>query len=184
MNRKSNTVLLGVTGSVAAYKAAGIASTLVQSGADVHVLMTASAARLVGPPTFQALTGNPVVREMFHDAPAGRAMPHIDLPSRADLLLIAPATANILGKIANGIADDVLSTSALSTAAPVLVAPAMNHRMWKHPAVQANVKTLEARGVEIIGPESGFLACGEEGEGRMADPDSIAKRALEILDLG
>jgi len=183
MGDEKKTVLLGVTGSIAAYKAAEIASTLVQAGADVHVVMTDNAVRLVGPPTFQAITGFPVLRGMFVEAPAGRAMPHIDLPSRAELLLVAPATANILGKIANGIADDILSTSALSTKAPVLVAPAMNHRMWSHPAVKRNVETLKSRGVEFIGPESGPLACGEEGEGRLADPAAIAKRALEILGL-
>ena len=176
-------VLLGVTGGIAAYKAAGIASSLVKAGVDVHVVMTENATRLVGPPTFQAVTGNPVHWRTFDEDPAGAGMPHIDLPREADLFLVAPATANILGKIAAGIADDLLSTTVLSCPAPLLVAPAMNERMWNHPAVQANVERLQAFGVEIVPPETGRLACGTEGPGRLADPDRIVARCLERLGL-
>ncbi|MHC5037496.1 MAG: flavoprotein [Planctomycetota bacterium] len=175
------TVLLGVTGSIAAYKAAEIASSLVKAGVDVHVLMTESATHLIGSATFQALTGNPVVTRLFHPVQPGAGMPHIDLPARADLFLIAPATANILGKIASGIADDALSTAALSSPAPMLVAPAMNERMWAHPAVQANVSRLKTFGVEILGPEAGRLACGTEGTGRLEAPERIVKRCLDRL---
>jgi phosphopantothenoylcysteine decarboxylase/phosphopantothenate--cysteine ligase len=121
---------------------------------------------------------------MFHPAAPGSGMPHIDLAREADLLLIAPATANVLAKLACGIADDVLTTTALSCAAPLLVAPAMNDRMWAHPAVQDNVAKLQGYGAEMIGPESGRLACGTEGEGRMSEPAAIVKRCLEILGEG
>jgi phosphopantothenoylcysteine decarboxylase/phosphopantothenate--cysteine ligase len=178
---KPKTVLLGVSGGIAATKAAEIASALVKAGARVHVLMTRNAARLVGPATFQAITGNPVVTRMFHPAAPGSGMPHIDLAREADLFLIAPATANVIAKMAGGIADDVLTTTVLSCPAPLLVAPAMNDRMWAHPAVQDNVAKIQGYGAELIGPESGRLACGTEGEGRLADPKAIVKRCLEIL---
>jgi phosphopantothenoylcysteine decarboxylase/phosphopantothenate--cysteine ligase len=181
--KEKKRVLLGVTGGIAAYKAAEIASSLVQADVDVHVLMTENATRLVGPATFRAVTGNPVRWRTFDEDPGGPGMPHIDLPREADLFLVAPATANVLGKIAAGIADDLLSTTVLSCPAPLLVAPAMNDRMWSHPAVQANVKRLGEFGVEIIPPESGRLACGTEGPGRLADPDRIVKRCLELLGL-
>ncbi|MHC4777789.1 MAG: flavoprotein [Planctomycetota bacterium] len=174
-------VLLGVTGSIAAYKAANIVSSLVRSGVDVHVIMTGNATELVGPATFQALTGHPVQCETFHDSTDGSGMAHIDLPREADLFLVAPATANIIGKIAGGIADDLLSTTALSCPAPLLVAPAMNDRMWAHPAVQANVKRLESFGAEILTPDEGRLACATEGKGRLRDPEKIVARVLELL---
>jgi phosphopantothenoylcysteine decarboxylase/phosphopantothenate--cysteine ligase len=187
VNKNANrpkTVLLGVSGGIAAYKAAEVASALVKAGVRVHVLMTRHATKLVGPPTFQALTGNPVVTKMFHRAAPGGGMPHIDLAREADLFLVAPATANVLAKLACGIADDVLTTTALSCDAPLLVAPAMNDRMWAHPAVQDNAARLQGYGAELIGPESGRLACGTEGEGRMSEPAAIVKRCLEILAEG
>jgi len=176
-------VILGVTGGIAAYKAAGLASTLTQAGVDVHVVMTEHASALVGPPTFQALTGHPVVRALFHLEAPGSGMPHIDLAAEGDLLLVAPATANFLGKLASGIADDALSTAALSFRGPVLVAPAMNSRLWEHPAVQRNAQALKDFGVEFLGPETGHLACEEEGVGRMAEPEAIVARVLELLGL-
>lgn len=161
-------VILGVTGSIAAYKAADLASRLTKSGVEVHVVMTESATRLVQARTFQTVCRNPVVTSLW-DLP-GWQPGHVALADRADLLVIAPATANILGKMARGIADDALSTQALSHEGPVIVAPAMNPRMWRHPAVQENVRILRARGVRVLGPGCGDVACGAPGEGRMVEP--------------
>ena len=165
-------VLLCVCGGIAAYKAAGLVRRLREAGADVQVAMTASAQRFVGEQTFQALTHRPV-RVSLWDAQAEAAMGHLELAGWADRVVVAPATANTIAKLAHGLADDLVSTLCLATEAPLLLAPAMNHRMWRHPATQANVKTLQARGVAIVGPGDGPLAEGESGPGRMAEPAEI-----------
>lgn len=162
-------LLIGVTGGIAAYKTAVLVSRLVQAGAGVTVIMTRSATRLVAPKTFEALTGRAVRTRTF-----GRgAHPHIELADTADLLCVAPATANILAKAAVGLADDLLSTVLLSFEGPVLFAPAMNTRMWEKPAVGRNIAQLEADGAILIGPGEGYLSCGAVGAGRMAEPDVI-----------
>ena len=173
------TVVLGVTGSIAAYKAADLTSKLVQDGIEVHVVMTDAATRLVQPRTFLTLSCNPVVTNLW-TVPTWRPE-HIALADKADILAIAPATANILGKMAHGIADDALSTYALSHAGPVLVAPAMNPRMWQHAAVQANCRLLTERGVVFIGPAKGHVACGPEGTGRMAPVEQVLDRIRQLL---
>jgi phosphopantothenoylcysteine decarboxylase/phosphopantothenate--cysteine ligase len=165
-------ILIGVTGGIAAYKTAALVSQLAQSGAGVTVVMTAAAERFVGPDTFAALTGRAVPREVFGD-PAHPLGAHIELARRAELLCVAPATANFPAKAATGHADDLLSTLYLSFTGPVLVAPAMNCEMWAKPAVQRNVATLRADGVQIIDPEEGWLSCREVGPGRMAAPERI-----------
>lgn len=174
-------VVFGVTGGIAAYKAVEVVRRLAERGLDVRVIMTEHATRLVGPDTFRAVSGNPVSLRLF-DAP-GPAMEHISLARAADLVVVAPATANMLAKMAYGLADDLLSTTLLATRAPILVAPAMNREMYRHPATQENLRRLRERGVHVVGPESGVLACGEEGEGRMADPPAIVEAALRILGL-
>lgn len=166
---KGRELLIGVTGGIAAYKTAALVSRLVQAGAGVSVVMTRAATKLVGPKTFEALTGRPVGLGVF-----GRgAHPHIELAEEADLLCVAPATANILAKAAHGIADDLLSTILLSFDGPVLMAPAMNTRMWEKAAVQRNVAQVRADGVMLIDPEEGYLSCGARGPGRMAAPETI-----------
>jgi phosphopantothenoylcysteine decarboxylase len=162
-------LLIGVTGGIAAYKTAALVSRLVQAGAGVTVVMTRSATRLVGPKTFEALTGRPVGTKVFGPG----SHPHIELAEKADLFCIAPATANILAKAAVGLADDLLSTLLLSFDGPVLMAPAMNSRMWEKPAVQRNVAQLRADGLVLIDPEEGYLSCGTHGPGRMATPEKI-----------
>lgn len=164
-------ILLGVTGSIAAYKAADIVRKLKAQGADVKVIMTAAAQRFVGPWTFRTLTGHGVITELFPEG--SMDVPHIDLAEWADLLLIAPATANCIGKAASGVADDMLSTVLLATQVPVCYAPAMNTNMLHHPAVVKNVETLRARGCHVIEPEHGELTCGSEGKGRLADTERI-----------
>ncbi|RJP30367.1 MAG: bifunctional phosphopantothenoylcysteine decarboxylase/phosphopantothenate--cysteine ligase CoaBC [Actinobacteria bacterium] len=176
-----NCIVLGVTGGIAAYKAVDLARQLVLRGFEVKTIMTEHATRLIGPATFRAITGNPVARSMFADE--GEPMQHISLAREADLIIVAPATANIIAKMANGLADDLLSTMLLATRAPIMVAPAMNLEMWRHAATRANLEVLRTRGVRIVGPESGFLACGEEGEGRMTEPDLILEAALDILGI-
>lgn len=173
-------IILGVTGSIAAYKAAYLASALVQRGADVHVVMTDSARHLIGESTFWSLTGNPVLREMF-TPPANYEITHVSLPESADLLLIAPATANIIGKLANGIADDMLSTMALVVRCPVIMAPAMNVNMYTNSFVVANMDRLKQHGYVFVDPQSGRLACGDEGLGRLADPEIILRSVEEAL---
>jgi phosphopantothenoylcysteine decarboxylase/phosphopantothenate--cysteine ligase len=164
-------LLLGVTGGIAAYKTAALASQLVQAGAGVTVVMTEAAQRFVGKATFAALTGRPVYTDAFDEAhPFG---PHIDLAQRAELLCVAPATADFLAKAAHGLADDLLSTLLLSFTGPVLLAPAMNTQMWEKPAVQRNLAQLRADGVKFIGPEAGWLSCRTVGVGRMAAPEVI-----------
>jgi phosphopantothenoylcysteine decarboxylase len=168
-------IVLGVTGSIAAHKAADLASLLTKSGFDVHVVMTADAQRFITPVPFKTLARNPVITGLYDDAEGWKPQ-HIELADSATLLLIAPATANIIAKLAHGIADDALTcvALALNPQARVLVAPAMNGKMWQHPATQANVTTLKARGAEFIGPEEGLLSCGYEGIGRLWPVEGIA----------
>lgn len=171
---------VGVTGGIAAYKAADLVSSLVKLGADVHVIMTAHAAEFVSPLVFRALTGNPVRSDMFAE-PQEREISHISLPSSLDLLVIAPATANIIGKLAHGIADDWLSTAALVVKCRILIAPAMNANMYTNPVVVSNMDRLKALGYEFIAPETGRLACGTEGVGRLADVHTIVDRICSVL---
>jgi phosphopantothenoylcysteine synthetase/decarboxylase len=173
------TVVLGVTGSIAAYKAADLTSRLVQAGLTVTVIMTANAQRLVQPQTFATLSRSPVITDLWElpDWQPG----HIALAERATVLVVAPATANILAKLAHGLADDALSTYALSHSGPVVVAPAMNPRMWAHPAVEANCALLRDRGVRFVGPDSGRVACGEGGVGRLAAVGDILAAVLAII---
>ena len=177
---KKPCVVLGVTGGIAVYKACELLRLLQKRGIDVFVVMTQNACRFVAPLTFETLSGHPVAVDTF-DRPQTWEVEHIALAKRADLFLIAPATANIMGKMACGIADDMLSTTVMATRAPVLVAPAMNTGMWENAAVQQNVKTLQARGVEIVAPVSGHLACGDSGAGKLEDVEVIAERACELL---
>lgn len=177
---KKPCVVLGVTGGIAVYKACELLRLLQKRGIDVFVVMTQNACRFVAPLTFETLSGHPVAVDTF-DRPQTWEVEHIALAKRADLFLLAPATANIMGKMACGIADDMLSTTVMATRAPVLVAPAMNTGMWENAAVQQNVKTLRARGVEIVAPVSGHLACGDNGAGKLEDVAVIAERACELL---
>src|SRR5213075_1854898 len=181
MNPGKN-VVLGVTGSIAAYKAVDLASLLTKQGCDVHVVMTKDALHFITPLPFKTLSRHPVVTDLY-DEEEGWKPTHIHLADEADLLLIAPATANILAKLAHGIADDALSciALALNPKAKLLLAPAMNGKMWLHPATLQNVAVLRARGVEFIGPEEGMLSCGYEGLGRLWEVEKIATQALELL---
>jgi phosphopantothenoylcysteine decarboxylase/phosphopantothenate--cysteine ligase len=173
-------VALGVTGCIAAYKAVEVLRGLQKRGAGVRVVMTRHATEFVAPLTFQAISGFPVITEMF--APTDDPeIKHIQLAQSIDLLLVAPATANTLAKFANGIADDFLSTLYISATSPVLVAPAMNVEMWAHPATRDNVRRLRERGVTFIDPEEGYLACRTVGAGRLAEPGEIVRRACEII---
>jgi phosphopantothenoylcysteine decarboxylase/phosphopantothenate--cysteine ligase len=174
------TIVVGVTGSIAAFKAADLVSKLVKRGHEVHVAMTAAAAQFITPLTFQTLSRNPVLGSVF-DEKDGWRPGHIDLADRADLFLIAPATANTIAALAHGLAHDALTEIALATEAPLLIAPAMNGKMWKHPATQANVALLQTRGVHFIGPEEGLLACGYEGLGRLWNVEEIITRAEQLL---
>ena len=175
-------VALGVTGGISAYKAVEVMRGLQKLGVSVQVMMTKSATQMVTPLTFQAISGFPVITDMWA-ATDDPEIKHIQIAQSVDLLLVAPATANILAKFANGIADDFLSTVYISTTAPVLVAPAMNVEMWAHPATQENVRRLRERGVYFIDPEAGYLACKSVGPGRLAEPQQIVARAWEILNL-
>jgi phosphopantothenoylcysteine decarboxylase/phosphopantothenate--cysteine ligase len=172
-------ILLGVTGGIAAYKSADLCSKLVQSGAAVTVVMTAAAEKFIGPTTFEALTGRPVYRDMFSPAEHFRGE-HIGLAQRAELMVVAPATADFLAQAASGFAGDLLSTLVLTRVCPLVVAPAMNSEMWAKPAVQRNLAQLKADGVHCIEPGSGWLSCGQVGPGRMAEPAEILA-AIEAL---
>ena len=181
-------IALGVTGGVAAYKAAELVRRLQQEKLDVQVVMTRGAQEFITPLTFAALTGQKVITEMFSAAGAApanveSAIEHIAVAQRIDLLLVAPATADILGKFAHGIADDFLTTLHLATKAPVIVAPAMNVNMWEHAATLGNLATLRARGVHIVNPDEGYLACGMVGSGRLAATESIVEKVREVLGL-
>ncbi len=176
-------ILIGVTGGIAAYKAAALVSQLVQGGAKVSVAMSDAARQFVGAATFAALTGRPVATKVV-DPERFPLAPHIELAQRAELLCVAPATANFLAKAAHGVADDLLSTLVLCFAGPVLIAPAMNPDMWAKPAVQRNVQQLVADGVQVITPDEGWLSCRRQGPGRMAEPDRIQveiEQALETM---
>src|SRR5713226_7835157 len=178
-------VALGVSGGVAAYKAAELVRRLQQEGLDVQVVMTKSAQEFVTPLTFAALTGQKVITEMFGnestDANVESAIEHIAVAQRIDLLVVAPATANVIAKMARGVADDFLTTLYLATTAPVVVAPAMNVNMWEHAATQENLETLRARGVRVVEPDEGYLACGMSGPGRLAGVEAIAQAVCEVL---
>jgi phosphopantothenoylcysteine decarboxylase len=180
MNR-NQIIVLGVTGSIAAHKAADLTSQLTRQGCDVHVVMTADAQRFITPLPFRTLSRHPVVTGLY-DEEEGWKPTHISLADEADLLLIAPATANILAKLAHGIADDALTCIALALRpqARLLIAPAMNGKMWLHPATRQNVATLKRRGAQFIGPETGMLSCGYEGIGRLWPVDKIAECALKL----
>ena len=173
-------ILLGISGSIAAYKAAELASQLVKRGATVTAVMTRDAQEFITPLTLQVLTRRPVVTGLYDEKESWRPG-HIQLADEADLILLAPATANTLAKLAHGMADDVLGAIALATKAPFLHAPAMNGKMWLHPATQTNVATLKSWGHHFIGPEEGMLACGYEGVGRLWPVEGIVDRALAIL---
>ena len=173
-------VVLGVTGGIAAYKSAEIASQLKKQGHDVYVIMTKHATEFIAPLTFETLTNHPVVVDMFtRETPW--EVEHIALAKRADVFLVAPASANFLGKYANGIADDMLTTTVLATKAPVVLAPAMNTNMWSNAIVQKNVEALKSFGVSMVGPGSGFLACGDLGQGRMSEPEEIVEAVYDAL---
>lgn len=178
--RRSKCVVLGVTGSIAAYKSAELASLLIKQGHDVFVVMTNDAIEFITPLTLQTLSKNPVTTSFFDEKEKWRPG-HIDLADRANLLLIAPATANIIAELAAGLASHSLAAIALATRATILIAPAMNGKMWEHPATQENVTTLKSRGAEFIGPEEGMLACGYEGVGRLWKVEDIAFRAEFLL---
>lgn len=176
------TVVIGVTGSIAAHKAIDLTSQLTKKGCDVHVVMTSDALHFLTPLAFKTLSRHPVVTDLYDDE-AGWKPTHITLADEADLLIIAPATANKIAKLALGIADDALTclALALNPKAKILIAPAMNGKMWLHPATQANVDLLKKRGAEFIGPSEGMLSCGYEGIGRLWDVEKIAFRALDML---
>ena len=186
-------VVVCVSGGIAAYKTAALVSKLIQEGCGVTVAMTRNARRFVGPTTFHALTGRPVLTSLWereaatergrdHDvAGGGGAMKHLEPSAGADLIIVAPATANVIGKLANGIADDLVSTLLLGTDCPVLLAPAMNTRMWNHPAVQRNIAFLREHAFALVGPEEGWLACGDVGPGRMSEPDRLVAAIRQHL---
>lgn len=179
---KKKKIILGVTGSIAAHKAADLASLLTKANCDVYVVMTADAQRFITPLPFKTLTRHPVVTNLY-DEDEGWQPTHIELADAADLLVIAPATANVIAKLAHGLADDALTciALALNPQAKILIAPAMNGKMWLHTATQANVATLKKRGAEFIGPDEGMLSCGYEGIGRLWPVEAIVKRALKLL---
>src|ERR1700722_5736180 len=182
-------VALGVSGGVAAYKAAELVRKLQQEGIDVQVVMTAGAREFITPLTFAALTGQKVITEMFSEggesagANVESAIEHIAVAQRIDMLVVAPATANVIAKMARGVADDFLTTLYLATTAPVIVAPAMNVNMWEHAATQENVEMLRARGVQVVSPEEGYLACGMTGAGRLASIEAIAEAVRARLGI-
>lgn len=178
---RKKTVVLGVSGGIAAYKACEIVSRLKKAGVEIHVIMTENATKLVAPLTFQTLSKNPVVTDTFAP-PVSYEVEHIALAQKADVFVIAPATANILAKMAHGIADDMLSTTVLATRSPVLTAPAMNTAMWENQATRENVRILSERGVCFVGPAGGLLACGDNGVGRMSEPEEITEEILRLLN--
>jgi phosphopantothenoylcysteine synthetase/decarboxylase len=173
-------VIVGVCGGIAAYKVADVVSRLVQRGAGVTVAMTADAQQFVTPLTFQALSGRPV-RTDIYDLPDSSDPQHIGLTERAQLLLVAPATANLIGKVAGGICDDIVSLMICASACPVVFCPAMNNRMWDNPIVQENIARLSKLGYGFIGPESGWLACRNVGAGRLSEPQKILESVTELL---
>jgi phosphopantothenoylcysteine decarboxylase len=180
MRPGAKSIVLGVTGSIAAYKSAELTSLLIKQGHEVFVVMTQDAMEFITPLTLQTLSKNPVTTSFFDEKENWRPG-HIELADRANLLLIAPATAHIISELSHGLASHPLAAIALATRAPILVAPAMNGKMWEHPATKENVEKLKSRGVEFIGPEEGMLACGYEGLGRLWKIDDIAFRAEFLL---
>ena len=182
MDLTGREIVLGVTGGIAAYKSAEVVSRLRHLGANVHVIMTKNATEFVSPLTFQTLSANQVVTDTFQ-APEYWNVEHVALAKLAEVFVIAPATANIIAKMASGIADDMLSTTVLATKAPVLIAPAMNTGMWTADATRENVQKLKTRGVHFVGPDSGILACGDEGAGRMSEPKAIVEAIRDILNV-
>src|SRR5438067_8032100 len=180
MRRGTRCVILGVTGSIAAYKSAELTSLLVKQGHNVFIVMTRDAAEFITPLTLQTLSKNPVTTSFFEEKENWRPG-HIELADRANLVLIAPATANVIAELAHGLAGHPLAAIALATRAPILMAPAMNGKMWQHPATIENVEKLKARGIDFIGPEEGLLACGYEGLGRLWKVNDIAFRAEFLL---
>ncbi len=177
---KGREIVVGVTGGVAAYKTAALVSQLVQAGAGVSVVLTASAREFIGAATFEALTGRSVHTGVFHE-PEHPLGAHISLATRGEILCVAPATANFMAKAAHGLADDLLSTLMLSFTGPVVLAPAMNCEMWDKPAVQRNIAQLQADGIKLVGPEEGWLSCRQRGLGRMSAPEKIFAEIEAIL---
>lgn len=171
------TIVVGVTGGIAAYKAVSVIRSFVLLGHDVHVIATDAALRFVGAPTFEAISRNPLNTDLYEGVSEVR---HVGIGKRADLVVIAPATANTIAKLANGLADDLLTNTVLATEAPVLIAPAMHSEMWRHPATQANVQTLRLRGVAVVGPGVGQLTGSDSGPGRMEEPDAIVAAAMAL----
>ena len=180
---KNKTILVGVTGGIAAYKSCTLVSRLKDMGADVWVVMTREAAKLVGPATFRTLSGNPVVLDLFDQEIINTPVPHISLAEKADLIIIAPATANIIGKLVNGIADDPLTTITMASTAKKLLTPAMNANMWRNPVSAHNYARLLELGYDSIGPETGKLACGDNDIGRMSEPEDIIEKVIAILNI-
>ena len=180
---KDKTVVIGVSGGIAVYKTLDVVSRLRKLGVNVNVIMTKSATEFVTPLSFQSLSQNYVVCDMFED-PKTWDVEHISLAKRADVFLIAPATANVIGKIANGIADDMLTTTVMATKAKVLIAPAMNTNMYENPILQRNINTLKELGYNFVEPESGRLACGDTGKGKLASPESIVDEVVKLLSKG
>ncbi|RWZ59328.1 bifunctional phosphopantothenoylcysteine decarboxylase/phosphopantothenate--cysteine ligase CoaBC [Labedella populi] len=173
------TIVVGITGGIAAYKAVGVARLFVKAGHDVHIVPTENALRFVGLPTLEAISGNPVTTSLYEGVDTVR---HVALGQAADLIVIAPATANTLAKLAHGLSDDLLGTTVLASRAPLVLAPAMHTEMWQHPATVANIATLRSRGVGIVGPEYGRLTGPDEGPGRMSEPEDIVAAALARVD--
>ena len=180
MQLEGKTILLGITGGIAAYKSCNIVRLLQKRGAHVKVVMSEHATEVVGPLAFRALTNEPVAVGLFDDP--SDPIHHISLAQEPDLVVVAPATANIIAKMANGIADDLISTTLLATPRPIVIAPAMNNGMWMAPATQANMATLRDRGVHVVGPGSGYLACGDVDTGRMSEPEDIVEAICEVLN--
>ena len=175
-------VVVAISGGIAAYKSAEIVSRLKKSGIGVDCIMTKNATEFIAPLTLETLSGNPVTSDMF-DRRAPWEVEHISLAKKADVFVVAPATANVIGKLANGVADDMLTTTAMATTGKILIAPAMNNNMYKSAAVKKNIVTLKERGFFFIGPDSGLLACGDDDVGRMSEPEEIVKKIKELLEL-
>jgi phosphopantothenoylcysteine decarboxylase/phosphopantothenate--cysteine ligase len=180
VGKKKKNIVLGVSGSIAAYKSAELVSLLTKAGHEVRVVMTHDSQEFITPLTLQVLSRQPVTTSLYDEKQSWHPG-HIELADNADILVIAPATANVIAKFSHGISDDALSAIHLATRAPLLIAPAMNGKMWEHPATQENVKTLKSRGAEFIGPEDGMLACGYEGAGRLWPVDEIAEKIGKMV---
>lgn len=180
---KGKSIVLGVSGGIAAYKACDLVRRLTEQGADVHVVMTKAAQQFVTPLTFQALSGNPVHTELFN-LTQEQEMSHISLADKADIVVIAPATADILAKISHGLCDDLLTTLVCVTRAPLLLSPSMNVHMWENPITQENVERLRKHGYTVMEPDSGSLACGYEGKGRLPETDALLREIEKIIGVG